>query len=55
LLAFIYVFAYVCRCGFVFKGSLNASRAIHSKLLASVLGAQFRFFDTTPVGQIVNR
>jgi ABC-type multidrug transport system fused ATPase/permease subunit len=55
LLAFTYVLAYVCRAGLVFKGSLNASRSIHSKLLTSVLGAQFAFFDTTPVGQIVNR
>lgn len=55
LLAFIYVLAYVCRAGLMFKGSLNVSRAIHSKLLSSVLGAQFTFFDTTSVGQIVNR
>jgi ABC-type multidrug transport system fused ATPase/permease subunit len=55
LLAIIYVLAFVLRSGLVFKGSLNASRNIHRKLLASVLGAQFRFFDTTPVGQITNR
>jgi ABC-type multidrug transport system fused ATPase/permease subunit len=54
-LAFTYVLAYVCRAGLVFKGSLNASRSIQRKLLASVLSAQFAFFDTTPVGEIVNR
>jgi ABC-type multidrug transport system fused ATPase/permease subunit len=55
LLASAYIVAYIWRCSLVFKGSLNASRTIHSKLLASVLGAKFSFFDTTPVGQIVNR
>ena len=44
LLASAYIVSYVCRCSLVFKGSLNASRTIHSKLLASVLGAKFGFF-----------
>ncbi|KAG2234156.1 hypothetical protein INT48_002319, partial [Thamnidium elegans] len=39
----------------LFSGSLKASKRIHSQLLNSVLRAKVRFFDTTPVGRIVNR
>ncbi|RCI05063.1 hypothetical protein CU098_008718 [Rhizopus stolonifer] len=39
----------------LFKGSLLASRRIHMQLLDRVLGAKVRFFDTTPIGRIVNR
>lgn len=39
----------------VFGGSLKASRRIHEKLLGSVLRAKFRFFDSTPLGRIMNR
>ncbi|EIE75466.1 hypothetical protein RO3G_00170 [Rhizopus delemar RA 99-880] len=39
----------------LFNGSLNASRRIHMQLLDRLLGAKVRFFDTTPVGRIVNR
>lgn len=39
----------------VFYGSLNASRKIHTNLMRSVSRAQFKFFDVTPLGQIMNR
>lgn len=39
----------------IFFGSLTASRRIHNHLLGSVMRARFKFFDVTPLGQIVNR
>ena len=39
----------------LFTGSLKASRRIHTQLLDRILEAKVRFFDTTPVGRIVNR
>lgn len=39
----------------LFFGSLTASRRIHDMLIRSVARAQFRFFDVTPLGQIINR
>ncbi|KAJ1329797.1 ATP-binding cassette subfamily C (CFTR/MRP) member 1 [Microdochium nivale] len=39
----------------LFFGSLTASRSIHSKLMAAVSRAKFKFFDVTPLGQIMNR
>ncbi|KXJ93430.1 ABC transporter type 1, transmembrane domain-containing protein [Microdochium bolleyi] len=39
----------------LFFGSLTASRSIHSKLMAAISRAKFRFFDVTPLGQIMNR
>ncbi|KAK9763135.1 Transporter of the ATP-binding cassette (ABC) [Basidiobolus ranarum] len=38
-----------------FYGSLRASSSIHSKLLLKILHAPMRFFDTTPIGRIMNR
>ncbi|KAG1471789.1 hypothetical protein G6F56_001926 [Rhizopus delemar] len=39
----------------LFTGSLNASRRIHKQLLDRILRAKVRFYDTTPLGRIVNR
>ncbi|KAF2434674.1 bile acid-transporting ATPase [Tothia fuscella] len=39
----------------LFGGSLTASRRVHQRLMESVAHAKFRFFDTTPLGQIMNR
>ncbi|KAI9334017.1 hypothetical protein BDR26DRAFT_867646 [Obelidium mucronatum] len=36
-------------------GAIRASRSLHQSLLASVLGAPLRFFETTPLGRILNR
>ncbi|RBR25140.1 uncharacterized protein FIESC28_02048 [Fusarium coffeatum] len=39
----------------VFLGSLTASKSIHDRLIASVTRAKFKFFDVTPLGQLMNR
>ncbi|KAF8608398.1 hypothetical protein BDV93DRAFT_519443 [Ceratobasidium sp. AG-I] len=36
-------------------GSIRASRSIHDRLIASVLGAPLRWLDSTPVGRVVAR
>jgi ABC-type multidrug transport system fused ATPase/permease subunit len=36
-------------------GSLWASRELHDSLLDRILGAPLRFFETTPIGRILNR
>lgn len=43
------------REGVLFAGSIIASRRIHSRLIESVCRAKFRFFDSTPLGQMMNR
>lgn len=43
------------REGVLFGGSLAASKRIHRHLMESVTHAKFRFFDSTPLGQIMNR
>ncbi|KAM9364701.1 ATP-binding cassette sub-family C member 2 [Pholidichthys leucotaenia] len=47
---------------FVFLGTLllanasvNASRILHSRLLSNILRVPMIFFDTTPIGRVVNR
>ena len=37
------------------RRGLIASRRMHDEMLASVLGAKIRFFDSTPAGRIVQR
>jgi hypothetical protein len=36
-------------------GSVRASRRIHDKLIASVLGAPLRWLDSTPIGRVIAR
>ncbi len=43
------------REGVLFGGSLHASRKIHQRLMGAIMRAKFRFFDSTPLGQIMNR
>ncbi|OBZ89252.1 ATP-dependent bile acid permease [Choanephora cucurbitarum] len=43
------------RMAILFMGNLKASRRIHSQLLDRILRAKVRFYDTTPLGRIVNR
>ncbi|KAH7145916.1 hypothetical protein B0J13DRAFT_525434 [Dactylonectria estremocensis] len=39
----------------LFLGSLRASKRIHDHLINSVTRARFKFFDVTPLGQLLNR
>lgn len=39
----------------LFTGSLQASKVLHQRLLGKILRATFRFFDSTPLGQLTNR
>ncbi|ORZ16981.1 hypothetical protein BCR42DRAFT_373967 [Absidia repens] len=39
----------------MYAGSIRASRRIHSQVLDRILRAKVRFFDTTPMGRIINR
>lgn len=39
----------------VLYGSFVASKNLHSKLIQSVLSSPLRFFETTPIGRILNR
>ena len=39
----------------IFFGSLTASWKLHNRLISTVSGARFKFFDVTPLGQIMNR
>ncbi|KAL7412630.1 hypothetical protein BDY24DRAFT_442169 [Mrakia frigida] len=38
-----------------FVGAVNASRALHVKLVESILNSTFRWLDATPVGRIIAR
>ncbi|KAK4690967.1 hypothetical protein P7C71_g5935, partial [Lecanoromycetidae sp. Uapishka_2] len=55
LLAIFYVLVSFLREGYIFWGSLRASSRIHRSLLNSVTRAKLQFFDTTPLGQLMNR
>jgi ABC-type multidrug transport system fused ATPase/permease subunit len=39
----------------LFFGSLTASWKLHQRLMESVTRAKFKFFDVTPLGQLMNR
>ena len=55
LLGVIYTLLSFLREIIVFAGSLKASRRIHQALLSNVMRARIRFFDSTPLGRIMNR
>ncbi|EPS42274.1 hypothetical protein H072_3753 [Dactylellina haptotyla CBS 200.50] len=55
LFGLLYSLTSLIREGVVFAGSLKASRRMHDHLLHTVLRAKFRFFDSTPLGRIINR
>ncbi|KAF2823699.1 hypothetical protein CC86DRAFT_327552 [Ophiobolus disseminans] len=55
ILGLIFMFITFIREGFLFGGSLAASRRIHERLIQKVTHAKFRFFDQTPLGQLMNR
>ena len=55
LLGLVFVLISLCKAILLFWGSLNASWNIHQRLLMAIFHAKFRFFDTTPLGQLMNR
>jgi ABC-type multidrug transport system fused ATPase/permease subunit len=55
VLGLIFMFITFIREGFLFGGSLAASRRVHERLIQKVTHAKFRFFDQTPLGQLMNR
>ena len=55
ILALVYALLSFFRIGILFWGSIVASWEIHDRLLTAVSQAKFKFFDTTPLGQIMNR
>ncbi|KAJ2761380.1 hypothetical protein IWQ57_006065, partial [Coemansia nantahalensis] len=40
---------------YIYAGAVRASRRLHERLLQAVVHATPRFFDTTPLGRIINR
>lgn len=55
ILATVFMIIKAFRMGLLFRGSLSASQDLHSRLLASITRASFRFYDSTPFVQMVNR
>jgi ABC-type multidrug transport system fused ATPase/permease subunit len=55
VLGAVYVVICFARELILFWGSRRASWYIHERLLKSILRAKFRFFDSTPLGQLTNR
>ena len=55
VLGLAYIIVVMAREGVLFAGSLHASKRIHRQLMESIAHAKFRFFDSTPLGQIMNR
>jgi ABC-type multidrug transport system fused ATPase/permease subunit len=55
VLGVIFMLITFVREGFLFGGSLAASRRVHERLIQKVAHAKFRFFDQTPLGQLMNR
>lgn len=37
------------------RGSINSSRVLHKLLLENIMRSPMQFFDTTPLGRVVNR
>lgn len=55
ILGVLYIIISLIREGYIFWGSLRASQKLHDKLLEAVTRARLQFFDTTPLGQLMNR
>lgn len=55
LLGLMYTAMSFIREAVVFYGSLRASKRLHEQLLHHLMRAKFRFFDSTPLGRIINR
>jgi ABC-type multidrug transport system fused ATPase/permease subunit len=55
LIGSVYVLICFSREILLFAGSLHASWHIHQRLLKAIMRAKFKFFDSTPLGQLMNR
>ena len=55
VLGILYILISLVREGLIFWGSLRASAQLHRKLFDAVTRARLSFFDTTPLGQLMNR
>lgn len=55
VIGFVFLALSFARNGWVFYGSIRASERLHRRLIETVLRAKLRFFDSTPLGQIMNR
>ena len=55
VIGLVYVLICLSRELILFWGSLHASWKIHESLLNAILRAKFKFFDSTPLGQLMNR
>jgi len=55
VLGLTFMIVTLVRVGWLFRGSLQASKRIHRRLISAVTHAKFRFFDSTPLGQLMNR
>ncbi|KAG9319425.1 hypothetical protein KVV02_006712 [Mortierella alpina] len=55
LITLMTVFLTIVRMFWQFYGSLRASRSLYEQLLVTIIHAPIRFFDTTPVGRLLNR
>ncbi|KAK9459530.1 P-loop containing nucleoside triphosphate hydrolase protein [Lipomyces oligophaga] len=55
LIAVVYIFLSFLREALFYYGSLAASKRLFDRLLSTVMRAKPRFFDSTPVGRIINR
>ncbi|GBC22979.1 uncharacterized protein OCT59_014076 [Rhizophagus irregularis] len=55
LLTMLSVFFGVIQFSWLYYGSLQASKKLYNQLLVRVIKAPLRFFDTTPIGRILNR
>ncbi|OJD19343.1 hypothetical protein AJ78_00705 [Emergomyces pasteurianus Ep9510] len=55
ILALAYAVIILMRELILFWGSLHASWRIHKRLLKTVTHAKFKFFDSTPLGRLMNR
>ncbi|KAJ9082436.1 Transporter of the ATP-binding cassette (ABC) [Entomophthora muscae] len=55
LISLFSIILIIVRVSYQFWGSMQASKRLHTDLLGNILRAPMRFFDTTPVGRLVNR